>query len=71
MVAMGDYVWLHVAMVAMGGYVWLHVALVAMGGYVWPYVAMGGYVWQFVSTCEAFSGYFHYGSEPFLHILNG
>ena len=45
----------------MGGYVWLYVAM----------VAMGGYVWQCVSTCEAFSGYFHYGSEPFLHILNG
>ena len=68
---MGGYVWLYVAMVAMGDYVWLHVAMVAMGGYVWLYVAMGGYVWQCVSTCLAVSGYFHCGSEPFLHILNG
>ena len=45
--------------------------MVAMGGYVWLYVAMGGYVWQCVSTCETVSGYFHHGSEPFLHILNG
>ena len=50
----------------MGGYGWLYVAMVAIGGYVWLYVAMDG-----VSTCEAVSGYFHYGSEPFLHILNG
>ena len=29
-------------------------------------VAMGGYVWQCGTTCQAVSGYSHYGSEPFL-----
>ena len=50
----------------MRSYGWLYVA---MGGYVWLYVSMGsygGYVWQCVTTCQAFSGYSHYGLEPFL-----
>ena len=59
-VAMGGYRWL---CVAMGGYTWLWVA---MYGYMSQWVAMGGYVWQCVTTCQAFSGYSHYGSEPFL-----
>jgi len=57
---MGGYRWL---CVAMGGYRWLGVA---MGGHRWLCVAMGGYVWQCVTTCQAVSGYSHYGSEPFL-----
>ena len=50
----------------MRSYGWLYVA---MGGYVWLYLSMGsygGYVWQCVTTCQAFSGYSHYGLEPFL-----
>ena len=69
-VAMGGYRWLCVAMsgyrwlcVAMGGYTWLWVA---MYGYMSQWVAIRGYVWQCVTTCQAFSGYSHYGSEPFL-----
>ena len=68
--SMCSYVWLGVAMggyrwlcVAMGGYTWLWVA---MYGYMSQWVTMGGYVWQCVTTCQAVSGYSHYGSAPFL-----
>ena len=37
-----------------------------MYSYMSQWVAMGGYVWQYVTTCQAVSGYSHYGSEPFL-----
>ena len=67
-VALGGYVQL---LVAIGSYGWLWMAICCYGCYWWLCMAICCYGWQCVSTCEAVSGYFHYGSEPFLHILNG